>query len=198
MHGLLWKTFVMDLWLEVQLCGDIERLLTDTLSTACAFHTLHLCDVEQRLNAAAQIHDGVHTNADLTLKRHSRVVWRKGHERHGWQVVDHDDGQVNQHHLEGPLLHRVHHLFSRHRVAKGPDDGDVTKDHQCKRKKDDATEDAIDRHASQDALHQGVSQYEAPHHHRNPDSDFVVTDASEEHGLDHSHVAVQTNTHLGC
>lgn len=75
------------------------RQLRDTPPTAAAVHAIHLRDVEERLNAAAQIHDGEHADADLAAERHERVVRHEGHESHGGQVVDHDDGQDDQHHL---------------------------------------------------------------------------------------------------
>lgn len=133
------------------------RLLRENPSTAPAVHTLHLGDIEERLNAAAQIHDGEHADADLAAERHERVVRHKGHESHRRQVVDHDDDQDDQHHLEGLLLHRVHLLLSRHRTSKDPDDGDVAEDHDCKGEEDDTAEDLVDAHDSQGALGEAIS-----------------------------------------
>lgn len=166
------------------------RLLGETLSTAPAVHAIHLRDVEERLNAAAQIHDREHTSAYLAAERHVGVVWRKGHESHYRQVVSHDDGQDDQHHLEGLLLHRVHLLFSHHRTSKDPDDGDVAEDHDCKGKEDDDAEDVVDAHDSQDALGEAVSQDEAPDHHRKANADLIVSNTSEQHWVNHSYVAV--------
>lgn len=172
------------------------RLLRETQSTAPAAHALHLRDVEERLNAAAQIHDGEHADADLAAERHKRVVRHKGHESHGRQVVGHDDGQNDQHHLEGLLLYRVHLLLSRHRTSKDPDDRDVAEDHDRKCEEDDTTEDLVDAHDSQGALGESVSQDEAPDHHRNANADLIVLDTSEQYWVDHSYVAVYADTHL--
>lgn len=90
------------------------HLLGGSPSTAPAVRTLHLGDVEERLNAAAQIHDGEHADADLAAECHKRIVRYEGHESHGRQVVGHDDGQDDQHHLEGLLLYWVHLFLSHH------------------------------------------------------------------------------------
>ena len=171
-------------------------ILSKTPSAAPAVHTVHLGDVEERLDAAAQIHDGEHADADLAAELHKRVVGHKGHERHGGQVVRHNDGQDDQHHLEGLFLHWVHLLLSRHRAAEDPDDGDVAEDHDCKGKENDTAEDLVDAHDSQDTLGEAVSQDEAPDHHRDADADLVVSDTGEQYGVNHGYVPVEADTHL--
>ena len=171
-------------------------VLGEAASAAHALHSLHLGDVEEGLDAAAQIHDGEHADADLAAEHNERVVRHEGHESHRRQVVGHDDGQDDQHHLEGLLLHRVHLLLSHHGTPEDPDDGDVAEDHYRKGKEDDTAEDLVDAHNSQDALGEAVSQDEAPDHHGNANPDLIVSNTSEEHWVDHCHVAVQADTHL--
>lgn len=175
----------------------ITRLPKNPPPAAPAVHALHLCDVEERLNAAAQVHDGEHADADLAAKLHKRVVRHKGHEGHGRQVVGHDDGQDDQHHPKGLLLNWVHLLLSRHTAAENPDDRDVAEDHDGEGEEDDAAEDLVDAHDSQGALGEAIGQDETPDHHRNANADLVVTDTLEQYWVDHSHVAVQADTHLG-
>lgn len=171
-------------------------VLGETPSAAPALHALHLGDVEERLDAAAQIHDGEHADADLAAEHDERVVRHEGHESHGRQVVGHDDGQDDQHHLEGLLLHRVHLLLPRHRAPEDPDDGDVAEDHDREGEEDDAAEDLVDAHDSQGALGEAVSQDEAPDHHGNANPDLIVSNTGEENRVDHCYVAVQADTHL--
>lgn len=48
----------------------LRGLPTGAQATASAVCTLHLGDVQKGLNAAAQVHDGEHTDADLATERH--------------------------------------------------------------------------------------------------------------------------------
>lgn len=172
------------------------QLLGDAPSTASAVLSLHLGDVEERLDAAAQIHDGEHADADLAAERHKRVVRHEGHEGHGRQVVDHDDGQDDQHHLEGLPLDRVHLFLSRHWTPQDPDDRDVAEHHDREGEEDDTAEHLVDAHDSQEALGEAVSQDEAPDEHRNANADPIVPNMGEQYRVDHRHVTIQTDAHL--
>lgn len=48
--------------------------LGETAPTAPSIHELHLGEVEERLDAAAQVHDGEDADADLALELHKGVV----------------------------------------------------------------------------------------------------------------------------
>lgn len=106
-------------------------LLGEAAPTALPIHELHLGEVEEWLNAAAEIHDGEDTGADLAVELHKCVVRREGHQSHWWEVVDHDYGQDGEHHLESLLLYWVPRTISCHGTAKDPDDGNVAENHDC-------------------------------------------------------------------
>lgn len=147
----------VNLWLQFCLDLDVMWLLRGAPSTIPAVHMLHLVDVEEWFNAAAQIHDGEHADADLAAECHKWVVWHKGHKNHRWQVIDHNDCQDNQHHLQGCLLYWVQRFLSCHWTSKDPDDRDDAENHDCKGKEDDATEDLIDTHDSHHALGEAIN-----------------------------------------
>lgn len=172
------------------------KCLLSARPAAPALHPLHLRDVQERLNAAAQIHDGEHADADLTEVVNKRVVRHKGHERHRWQVVHHNDAEVDQHYLEGFLFHRVHHLFSCHGAPQHPDDGNVAVHHDCESKKDDSTEDVGHAQGSQNGLGERVSQDEAPGQHGHADAGHAVSVSGENHRVNDGHVTVHTDAHL--
>lgn len=171
-------------------CRHILRLLGRTAPTAPSIHELHLGEVEERLDAAAQIHDGEDADADLAVELHKRVVRRKGHQSHRGEVVDRDDGQDGQHHLEGLLLHWVPHTIPQHCTSKDPHDGHVTENHDDEGKEDGAAKNTVDALGSKDALADSVGQDESPHHHRNACTDPIVSDSREEDWVDHGCVAI--------
>lgn len=58
-------------------CDHILGLLG--APAAPSIHELHLGEVEERLDAAAQVHDGEDADADLAVELHKGVVRGKGH-----------------------------------------------------------------------------------------------------------------------
>lgn len=158
---------------------------------------VHLDDVEQGLDGAAQVHDGEDAGRHLAPELGQGVVGEEGDEGHGGQVVHDDDGQDGQHHLEGLLLHRVHDLLPGHGATQHPHHGDVAEDHESEAEEDEAAEELVDAHYPQQALGQGVGDDHAPRQQGDADADLVVTDAGEEDGVDHGHVAIQADAHLG-
>lgn len=142
-------------------------------------HALRLGDVEERLNAAAQVHDAEDAGSYLAVVNHKGVVWSEGHECHRRQVVGYDDGQDDEDHLKGLLLHWVHLLFSQHRAPENPDDGDVAEDHDGKGKQDDAAEDLVDTQGPQEGLADAIGQDNTPDQHWDTDADPVVADLCE-------------------
>ena len=175
------------------LYSHFSRLLLGALEAGTASQLLHLAEVEQRLDAAAQVHDGEHRDADVAAERHEGVVSHEGHRCHGGQVVAHDDAHHDQHHLEGSLLHRVHGLLARHGLAQHPDDGQVAEDHEGKGEEDEPAEDLGGAPHAQEGLGERVGQDEPPHQRRHGRPDAVVTDAREEDGVHHGNIAVQAD-----
>lgn len=55
-------------------CDHILCLLGETAPTAPSIPELHLGEVEERLDAAAQVHDGEDADADLAVELHKGVV----------------------------------------------------------------------------------------------------------------------------
>lgn len=151
-------------------------LLGESAPAAPSIHEVHLGEVEERLDAAAQVHDGEDADADLAVELHEGVVGGKGHESHRREVVDHDDGQDGEHHLEGLLLDWVPHAVARP-SSKDPHDGEVAENHDGEGEEDGAAENAADALGSQDALAESVDQDEPPDQHRNARTEAIVPDA---------------------
>lgn len=171
-------------------------LLGAAAPAAPSTREVHLGEVEEGLDAAAQVHDGEDADADLAVELHKGVVGGEGHEGHRRQVVDHDDGQDGEHHLEGLLLDWVPHAAARRRSSQDPHDGKVAENHDGEGEEDGAAENAVDALGSQDALAESVGQDEPPDQHGNAGADPIVPEAREQHRVDHGGVAVQTDTHL--
>lgn len=67
-----------------------------------------LGEVEHGLNAAAEVHQAKGDVVDVAAKHVRREVVLEGEERNRREVVEDYDGQDDEDHLEGSLLHRVH------------------------------------------------------------------------------------------
>lgn len=142
---------------------DIDWILCRSLQTGAVVQPVHLGDVKYRLNGAAQVHDGEDRDADLAVQLDERVGRGKRHERHRWQIVDHDDSQKDDHHFKGFLLHRMHDLFASDTPAQHPDDRQVAEDHDEEGRQDEAAEHLGHTHCSQNAFGDRIGQDERPY-----------------------------------
>ena len=130
-------------------------------AAAVALH-VHLGDVEQGFEGAAHVHEGEDAGGHLAAELREGEIGYEGQQGHGRQVVEHDDAQDDQHHLEGFLLHGVHLLLACHRAPQCPDDGDVAEQHDDERGEDEATENLDGAHHVHHALGDAVAQNQAP------------------------------------
>lgn len=67
-----------------------------------------LREVEHRLDAAAEVHEAEGDVVNVAAKHVGREVLLEGEQRDRREVVEDYDGQDDEDHLEGSLLHRVH------------------------------------------------------------------------------------------
>ncbi len=125
-----------------------DGFLEGTLQALTEHGSIHLRDVEQRLDGAAQVHHGEDAKKNLTMQLHEREGRCKRQQSHGRQIVHHDDAKDDNHHFKGPLLHRVHDFFPCDALPEDPDDGEVAEHHDEEGREDDSTEDLIHAHDS--------------------------------------------------
>lgn len=152
-----------------------------------------LGEVEHRLNAAAEVHQAEGDVVNVAAKHVGREVLLEGEQRHGREVVEDDDGQDDEHHLEGSLLQRVHLVSAGSRLSERPQDGDVAEHHEGERRQDHGREDLLEVEDVAHAFSRSVSERDQPDHQGEDGSVLAVLELGEGHGMDHGHVAVQAD-----
>lgn len=152
-----------------------------------------LGEVEHRLNAAAEVHQAESDVVNVAAKHVGGEVLLEGEERHGREVVEDDDGQDDEHHLEGSLLQRVHLVPARSGLPQRPQNGDVAEHHEGERRQDHRREDLLEVEDVAHAFRGGVSERDQPDDEGQDGAVLAVLELGEGDGVDHGHVAVQAD-----
>lgn len=154
---------------------------------------LLLGQIEHGLNAAAEVHQAKCDVVDVAAEHVRGEVVLEGEERNGREVVEHNDGQDDEDHLEGPLLHRMHLVPAGPGLPQRPQDGDVAEHHEGERGEYHGGEDLLEVDDVAHALGGGVAQSDEPDDEGQDGSVLAVLELGEGEGVDHGHVAVQAD-----
>lgn len=130
---------------------------------------------------------------NIAAKHIGREVFLEGEQCNGREVVEDDDGQDYQDHLEGSLLHWMHHIPARPGMLQCPENRYVTKHHESKCCEDHHCEDFVKVHNVAYAFSRGVGQNNKPNQNSQHRSVLTVLELGEDDGVDHGHVSVQAN-----
>lgn len=152
-----------------------------------------LGEVEHGLDAAAEIHQAKRDVVDVAAKHVRGEVLLEGEERHRREVVEYDDGQDDEDHLEGPLLHRVHLVSAGSRLPQHPEYPDVTEHHESERRQDHRREHLLEVDDVAHAFGGSVGERDQPDDEGQNGSVLAVLELGEGDGMDHGHVAVQAD-----
>lgn len=168
------------------------------MSRACATTVeaprhLLLGEVEHGLNGAAEVHQAKGEIVNIATKHVGREVVLEREQCHGREVVEHDDGQDDEDHLEGPLLHGVLLVSAGPRLPQHPENSDVAEDHEGERRQDHRREDLLKVGNVAHAFSGGVGQSDQPDRHGQDCSVLAVLELGEGDGVDHGHVPVQAD-----
>lgn len=154
---------------------------------------LFLGQVQHGLNGAAEVHQAKGHVVNITAKHIRRKVLLEGEQGHRWEIVKDYDGQDDEDHFEGSLLHRVHLISTGPGLPQRPENGNVAEDHEGKRCEDHRREDLLKVDDLVYTFGSSVGQSDQPHHHGQHCSVLTVLELSEGDGVDHSHVPVQAD-----
>lgn len=163
------------------------------LTAGDATWQLFLGQVQHGLNGAAEVHQAKGQVVNITAKHIRREVLLEGEQSHRWEVVEDYDGQDDEDHFEGSLLHRVHLISAGPGLPQRPENGDVAEDHEGKRSEDHCREDLLKVDDLVYTFGSSVGQSDQPHHHGQHRSVLTVLELGEGDGVDHSHVPVQAD-----
>lgn len=152
-----------------------------------------LGEVEHRLDAAAEVHQAKCDVVNVAAKHVWREVLLEGKQRHRREVVEDDDGQDDEHHLEGSLLQRVHLVSAGPGLSQRPQYGDVAEHHEGKRRQDHRREDLLEVGDVAHAFSSSVGERDQPDCEGEEGSVLAVLELGEGDGMDHGHVAVQAD-----
>lgn len=130
---------------------------------------------------------------DVAAKHVGGEVLLEGEERHRWEVVEDDDGQDDEDHLEGPLLHRVHLVSAGSGLPQCPQYHDVAEDHEGERRQDHRSEHLLEVDDIAHAFSGGVGECDQPDDEGQNGSVLAVLELGEGDGVDHGDVAVQAD-----
>lgn len=154
---------------------------------------LFLGQIEHGLNAAAEVHQAECDVMNVATKHVRREVVLEGEQGDRWEVVEHYDGQDDEDHLEGSLLHRMHLVSAGPRLPQRPQNCNVAEHHEDECCKDHRREDLLEVDNVAHAFSSGVGQSDQPDHEGQDRSVSAVLELGEGNGVDHSHVAVQAD-----
>lgn len=154
---------------------------------------LLLGQVEHRLNAAAEVHQAKGDVVDVAAEDVGREVILEGEEGHRWEIIEHDDAEDDQDHLECSLLHRVHLVPAGPWLPQHPQDGDVAEHHEGERRQDHSREDLLKVDDVAHALCGGVAQRNQPHAEGQHGPVPAVLELGEGERVHNSHIAVEAD-----
>lgn len=153
----------------------------------------HLGEVEHRLDAAAEVHEAEGDVVDVAVKHVGREVLLEGEQRHKREVVEDYDGQDDEDHPEGPLLHRVHLVSAGSGLPQRPQYRDVAEHHEGERRQDHRREHLLEVDDVAHAFGGDVGQRDEPDDGGQDGPVLAVLELGEGDGMDHGHVAVQAD-----
>lgn len=149
--------------------------------------------IQNRLDAAADVHEAEGDVVDITAEDIRREILSKGKESHRREVVKHNDGQDDEDHLEGLLLDRVSLVSTWSRPSQSPENGDVTEEHERKRHQDHDGEHLVEVGDVSHTLGCGVDQSDEPDAAGADGAMPLVLELGEGDGMQHGHISVQTD-----
>lgn len=158
-----------------------------------AARRLLLGQIEHRLDAAAEVHQAKRHVVNVTTKHVGREVVLEGEQRDRWEVVEHYDGQDDEDHLEGSLLHGMHLISAGPWLPQRPQDRNVAEHHEGERREDHRREDLLEVDNVAYAFSSSVGQSDQPDDKGQDRSVSAVLELGEGDGVDHGHVAVQAD-----
>lgn len=152
-----------------------------------------LREVEHRLDAAAEVHEAEDNVVNVAAEHVGGEVLLEGEQRDRREVVEDYDGQDDEDHLEGSLLHRVHLVSAGSGLPQRAQYGDVAEHHEGERRQDHRREDLLEVGDVAHAFGGGVSQRDHPDDGGQDGPVLAVLELGEGDGMDHGHVAVQAD-----
>lgn len=152
-----------------------------------------LGEVEHRLDGAADVHEAEGDVVNVAAIHVGREEHPDGDQRQRREVVEDYDGQDEEDHLEGPLLHRVHLVSAGAGLPQRPQYRDVAEHHEGERRQDHRREDVVEVGDVAHAFGRGVGQRDQPDGGGQDGPVLAVLELGEGDGVDHSHVAVQAD-----
>lgn len=161
--------------------------------TAVEAAWLQLGQIEHRLNAAAEVHQAKGHIVNVAAKHVRREVVLEGEQCDWREVVEHYDGQDDEDHLEGSLLHRMHLVPAGPGLPQRPQYRDVAEHHEGECCEDHRREDLLEVDNVAYAFGGSVGQSDQPDYEGQDRSVLTVLELGEGDGVDHGHVAVQAD-----
>lgn len=149
--------------------------------------------IEHGLNAAAEVHQTKRHIMDVASKHIWREVVLEREQSHRREVVEHDDGEDDEDHLERSLLHGVHLVPTGPGLPEHPEDRNVAEDHEDERCKDHPCEDFLKVHNVAHTFGRSVGQSDQPDDQSQDCSMLAVFEFGEGDGVNHSHVTIQAD-----
>lgn len=176
------------------ICSTFLRLLRRaTLAAVQTPWQLFLGQIEHRLDAAAEVHQAKGQVVNIAGKHVRMKVFLKGEECNRWEVVKHYDGQNYEDRLEGSLLHGMHLVSAGPGLTKRPQDRYVAEHHEGERCEDHGREDLLKVLNIAYTFSRGIGQCDQPDYDDQDCPVLTVLELREGDGVDHGHVAVQTD-----
>lgn len=152
-----------------------------------------LGQIEHRLDAAAEVHQPKGHIVNVAVEYVRREVVLEGEQCDRREIVEHYDGQDDEDHLEGPLLHGMHLIPARPRLPQCPQYHDVAEHHEGERCEDHRSEDFLKVDNVAYAFGSSIGQRDQPDYKSQDCSVLTVLQLGEGDGVDHRHVAVQAD-----
>lgn len=130
---------------------------------------------------------------NVATKHVRREVVLEGKQCDRWEVVEHYDGQDDENHLEGSLLHGMHLVSARPRLPQHPENRNVAEHHEGERHEDHRRKDFLKVDNVAHTFSSGVGQNDQPDYDGQDCSVLTVLELGEGDGVDHGHIAVQAD-----
>lgn len=130
---------------------------------------------------------------NIATKHIRREVVLEGEQCDRREVIEHYDGQDDEDHFEGSLLHGVHLVSAGPRLPQRPEDHNVAEDHEGERCQDHRREDLLEVDNVAHAFSGSIGQGDKPDHYGQDRPVLAVLQLGEGDGVDHGHVPVQAD-----
>lgn len=149
--------------------------------------------IQNRLDAAADVHEAEGDVVDITAEDIGREIFLKGKESHRRKVVKHNDGQDDEDHFEGFLLDWMSLISTWSRLSQSPENGDVTEQHKRECCQDHDSEHLLKVRDVSHTLHCGVDQSDEPDDAGADGAMPLVFEIGEGDGMEDGHISVHTD-----